>query len=191
MKVESLVEQGLESITKVLSGGSVAASISKPISLCMNAGVLSYLQLHPTHRKHIDDLLASVMRLIETMQHHYPKMAEMVVDLTPDNFTVFIKMATKVLRKKSTANIIQQYLEIYGDIFHHPQRIKAIGAYMVCVLSNLDEKYKAAVVAVIELAFTFIQIVSHTDLKTKVTEMSQSVHKYVMRPMYKELARKK
>lgn len=186
MKVETIIEQGIDQISSVLKGGAPA-----PINACMGVGVKSYLQLSAKHRAHIDELVSSTMHFVESLKPQYPKFVEYVSNMNITNATSLLKIATKIMRKKTTVALLQHYLDVYADILHNPRRMKAIGAYMVCVLSNVDAKYKEAVVAAIEFAFTFIQVVSHTDLHSKLSDMSQSVQKNIMRPMYKELARKK
>lgn len=191
MKVESYVEQGLDQVTSLFKGGAAVSRIAHPISLCMNAGVKSYLELSASDRKHIDELVSTTMSFIESIKPQYPKFVEYVSNLTINNTTELIKVATKVLRKKTTATLVQQYLNVYADILHNPRRMKAIGAYMVCLLSNVDAKYKEAIVAAIEFGFAFIQVVAHTDLHEKLGVLSASMRKNIIRPMYKELNRTK
>jgi hypothetical protein len=193
MRVDTIVEQGqqyLDQATNLLKGGALPG-LSHPVAVCMKVGVKSYMQLDSKHRDHIDSLVANTLYFVQSLKPQYPKIVEYVSNLNVDNVTGLIKMAIKLLRKKNTAKIIQQYLDVYADLMHNPKRMKAIGAYMVCILSNLESKYKQAVISAIELLFTFVAVVSHTDLANKVALMSDSVKKHIIRPMYKELARKK
>lgn len=177
----------MQSLTATLSGGALAG----PIKACMNAGVASYVKLAPEHRQHIDELVKATIEFVESAKKQYPKVKEYASNINLDNISSLLKLVTKMLRKKSTAGLVQHYLDVCADMMDNPKRMKAIGAYMVCLLSHLDEKHKEVVVLALELAYAFIQVIAQTDVKSKVVAMSGSVHKHVMRPMYKEIARKK
>jgi hypothetical protein len=41
------------------------------------------------------------------------------------------------------------------------------------------------------MLFAVVQLVSQTDLQSKVTQVSASVMKHIIRPMHKEINRKK
>lgn len=186
MKIESLAEQGIDSLSNILKGGAPAT-----INACMGVGVKSYLQLPSKDRVHIDELITTTMKFIETLKPQYPKVVEYVSKLDVTNVTSLMKLGTKLLRKKTTITMLKQYVEVYSNILNHPRRIKAIGAYMVCMMSNIDSTYKEAVVAAFELVFAVVQVLAFTDMRKNLGSIGENIQKHIMRPMYKELARKK
>jgi hypothetical protein len=170
-----------------LTGGAVVAA--KYAETCKRVGFKSYAQLSATDRKHIDELVESVKTFAETMKPQLPTLLIYARRLTSSNISSFIRLATKILRKKSTVALIQNYLNIYGDLVRNPRRMKAIGAYLRCLMSNLDSKHKEVMVASIEFGFTLLHVVAQTDLKSKLLDVSKDVRKYILRPLYKDMSK--
>jgi ATP-dependent Clp protease ATP-binding subunit ClpA len=134
-----LLESAKSMIAQAMQKGGVSPkTLAKPIETCIKVGMNSYFQLKPEQREQIDSLVQAALKYAESLKPQYPKIMEYVSNLNTANVTALIKIATKVLRKKSTAALVQQYLDVYVTVVNNPRRLKAIGAYMVCLLSNLD-----------------------------------------------------
>lgn len=189
-RIENFIQHSIQEATTMLKGGAVVHNISKPISICYDATVKSYNMLDKKHKKQIDELVLSTLKFIDTMRPQFPKFKDQLMKLNAGNLTTLIKATTKLLRKRSTAALIQQYVDVYADVLDNPKRMKAIGAYLCCLVSNVEPKYKYAIIAAIEMIVTFITVVSHTDIAEKMAKLSVSLRKHVMRPLYKDLAKK-
>ncbi len=176
-------------------GGAVANRLAKPLSACALVGARSYFQLSSKDRKHVDDIVALTLEYTDKLKPEIPKIQRYLTSLKTDDVTALIKLATKLLKKKQTLTLLQEYLELYGDIITDPKRIKAIGAYLLCLVSNIEPEYKNAIVATIDFIFTLIQLLTQTEIKTEVREklskLTSSVNKHVLRPIYKDLAKRK
>lgn len=190
-ELDMKIEQTVNDLLGGLKGG---AAMSKPIATCMTVGVSSYYMMSAKDRVHIDELIATTRDLVENLKPAFLKFQQRMSHAMTDvsKITELLKLGNRFLRRKRTVELIQEYLSVYADVLYSPKRIKAIGAYLVCVVSNMETKYKEAVIAAIDLMFTVIHIVSTThvraDLRGKSGKLFDCVHKYVMRPLYKDLA---
>lgn len=190
IRFEPIIEQGVNKLASVLQGGAFVANISQPIAACMSVGVKSYMQLSNADRKQLEDLVTTTMQFIASLRKHYPKLKEYTANINVDKVTSLFKVATKLLRKKATADIVQKYMEVYMQALDNPRKMKAIGAYVSCLVSNIDPKFKSALIASIEFAFAAIQLLSQTDTGKKLAAISQSAHKHILRPLYREIRKK-
>lgn len=190
IRFEPIIEQGMNKLTSVLQGGAFVANISQPIAACMNVGVKSYMQLSNADRKQLEDLVTTTMQFISSLRQHYPKLKDYTTNMKVDKVTSLFKIGTKLLRKKATMEIVQKYTDVYMQALDNPRKMKAIGAYVSCLVSNIEPKFKNALIASIEFAFAAIQLLSHTDVDQKLVTISHSAHKYILRPLYRELRKK-
>ena len=186
---------GLQQALEHFVGGGMAQRMSKPLSACMMVGARSYLQLSSKDRKHVDEIVSLTLEYTDKLKPELPKIQRYITSLKVDDVTALIKLTTKLLKKKKTLSLLQEYLELYGDIVTDEQRMKATGAYLVCLVSNIEPEYKSAIVAAIDLVFTIIQLLSHSEIKgelrSKIGKLTTSVNKHVLKPLYKNLAKRR
>lgn len=163
------------------------ASFSKHLATCKDVCKSSYNKLSSSERKHVDELLVAVVKFYKMALPFVPQVVAYAKGLSVDNVVAFLKTATKIMQKPETARLVEHYIAMYGDSVKNPKRLKAYGAYLKCVLSHLDPKYKKVVTVAIDFAFAFVVLVVTKEVREYVKELARTVHKYVVKPLHREV----
>ena len=164
--------------------------LGKHLNQCKDMCKSSYSKLSSKEKHHVDALMETVIQFYRMALPYVPKAVEYAQTLSVENVIAFLKVATKVMQKKETVQLIQHYIAMYGDSLKNPKRLKAYGAYLRCVLAHLDAKYKKIVTAAIDFAFAFICLIVTKEVRAYVHEVAASVNKYVVKPLHRDVRRK-
>lgn len=161
--------------------------LNKHIDTCKSACKRSYGKLSSSERKHVDELMTSVVALYKKALPLVPTLLAFAKGMNVNSVVALIRTATKVLQKDETVALFEHYIAMYGDVAKDPKRLKAYGAYLRCLLSHMSADHRRIVVAAIDLAFALVHLVVRKEVKGYVKDLAGSVHKYVVKPIHRDL----
>lgn len=161
-------------------------STFKPhISKCKVICAKTYDALSAREQTAIDDLLDQLPILYNVFEEYAPMVTAYVKNITPEKVMQLMQYATKVLKDKKTVKFIHHYIDEYGEIIKSPKHMKAIGAYLKCIVSHIDPKYKSLVLQGVDLVFALVALVNDNKVVSFVEEITDGVKKHIVKPVTK------
>lgn len=161
-------------------------STLKPhISNCKVMCAKTYDALSPREQKAINDLLDQLPILYNVFEQYAPIVTAYVNTITPEKVMQLMQYATKILKDRKTVKLIHHYIDEYGEIIKSPKHMKAIGAYLKCIVAQIDPKYKNLVLQGVDLVFALVALVNDHKVVSFVEEVSDGVKKHVVKPVTK------
>lgn len=166
-------------------GGAVKPYVSKCKTVCK----ASYDSLSAADRKYLDEMLSKTPELYAQFQKFAPIVLKQLKDLDSEQVLSMVQLATKFLKKRSTVATVRSLIAKYGDIVKDKRRMKAIGAYLRCVLSHMEDEHKMILLSMFEMLMAVVAIVSDKEVAAFARELALSVHKAVIKPAVSEVKR--
>jgi hypothetical protein len=166
---------------KLIGGANIKPYINKCKDVCKQG----LDNLTSADQKYIVELMNRVPELYNMYELFAPKIFAHLQDKS--SILLLLQLTTKYLKKKSTVKKISKLITTYGDIVKDERRMKAIGAYIVCILSNLDEEVREILVQSFELVMATVALVSNKEIATFAKDLGILVHKALVKPTVKKI----
>lgn len=164
-------------------GGAVKPYVSKCRTVCKE----SYNALSATDRKYLDEMLSKAPELFTHFQQLAPAILSQVKELEAEQILGMVQMATKYLKKKTTVNTVRGLIDKYGDMVKDQRRMKAVGAYLKCVLSHMDDEHKLILIAGFDMLMAVVAVVSDKEVAQFAKDLAAIVNKAVIKPAVREV----
>lgn len=177
----------LQLLSSMQMGGAVKPYISKCKTVCKS----SYDNLSASDRKYIDEMLSKAPEVYSYFQKYGPVVLDQVQTLKADQVLGMIELATKFLKKKTTVVAVRGLIDTYGDIVKDERRMKAVGAYIKCVLSNMDKEYKMILLSGFDMIMAIVAVCGDAKVAAFANELAASVTKTIVKPVVREVKKTK
>jgi hypothetical protein len=177
----------LQLLSSLQMGGAVKPYISKCKTVCKS----SYDNLSASDRKYIDEMLSKAPEVYSYFEKYGPVVLDQVKNLKPDQVLGMIELATKFLKKRSTVTTVRSLIDTYGDIVKDERRMKAVGAYVKCVLSHMDKEYKMILLSGFDLMMAVVAVCGDDKVASFAKELAVSVNKTIVKPVVREVKKTK
>jgi len=172
----------------VLKEMFTAAVFQEKIDECKETCKASIDDLSDDEYEVIQGILRNAPDLAKTAKKGAEKVLGYAQHMDVETATALMENATDILRSESTVNIVDDVLRKYGPILKSEKNLKAIGAYLKCVLKNLEPRYQAAVVAMVEMFISLYALISNdNEVRTFLRSTGKSFGKYVVDPVQRQI----
>lgn len=173
----------MKQLKLLMMGGAIKPYLEKCTDICKE----SYADLSTADQKYIDELLVRAPEAFEFAKKYAPFILSHVKDIKGDQVLGLLQLATKYLKRKSTKAMVHKLIAQYGDIVKDKRRMKAIGAYIKCVVSNIDDEYKVILIASFDMLMALVSVVTDKEIADFAKELGDLVHKSIVKPTVRQV----
>lgn len=117
-------------------------------------------QLSPADHEIVSALMESVPEVVAEFKRYAQVTVAAAQDMDAARATQLMRQAKDFLAKPSTKQLVHSLIDKYGDVLRSPQQMSAIGAYLHCVINNLDDAYKDAAFAAVDMVLAALELLS-------------------------------
>lgn len=161
--------------------------ISQHAERCKELCKQSYQELSPEDHEVIQSIMEKVPDVVSQFQKYGKYLKEQAKDIDVEDATDLMQAATSYLTKRETRETLHDMIAKYGPVLEKESNVRAIGAYVRCVISNVDERYKEAAVAALDLLSAVVGLVSNDpSVRNFAAHLRGNVQKNVVLPVATE-----
>jgi hypothetical protein len=136
----------------------------------------------------IDKIMKSLPHIVKEFKKHSRTLSQNAANMDAENATKLMETAKEFLERPETVELVDRIVDKYGPILEDENNMHAIGSYIKCVLSNIDEKYKRAAVAATEMSLALFSLVGKgTKVRSFASNVGKNLKSNVLGPINKEL----
>lgn len=167
-----------------IKGMFAKALVNDHIDHCKTVCKESFKELSPQDFEIIDSMLRSAPEVVSEAKAYAQVAVNNAQQMDVKSATRMMQRATQVLQKPSTQATVDKWIHQYGKLVSNPRNMQAIGSYLSCVVENLDQEYKEAAVAAVEMLIAFSSLVSQDpEVRQFLQNLGNSLKTYVLKPV--------
>lgn len=146
--------------------------VDQHFETCKATAKQSFQELPPEDYEILDEILRNIPEIVAEFQKYAREVAARITTIDAEGATVMMREATAFLKKKKTKDVVDDFIARYGSMAADDRIMVAVGSYLRCVLSHIDDRYKEAAMAAVEMVVALIGLVSGDN---KIREFTNSV----------------
>ncbi len=170
-------------IQKIIANRQLKPYLNKCQDVCKD----SFAMLSETDQKQLTLLMKAAPELYEYFEQYAPIVLAKVKTIKSDEVLALIQLVTEYLKKKETVALVREFIHKYGNVVKSPRKVKAVGAYLKCVVSHLEDTHKAILLSSVDMLMALVSLVGDKEVVAFAKEVGQVVNKNLVKPVVREV----
>lgn len=170
-------------IQKIIANKQIKPYLNKCQDICKD----SFSKLSETDKKQLTLLLKAAPELYTYFERYAPIVVAKVKTIKSDEVLALIQLVTQYLKKKETVTVVRSFIDKYGSVVKSPRKVKAIGAYLRCIVSHLEDTHKAILLSSVDMLMALVSLVGDKQIVAFAKEVGEIVNKNLVKPVVREV----